>query len=344
MPAGRRSASGDRVTGVLLSQAFVADFGKQLDKVARAAGLVPDIICLPENPQARLSQADCNRIEVTCYSRDIRLAGCYEGFGDAVSAAQNLKWMHFVSAGLDQHPFVPALMQRGVTITTSAGTNSEPVAQTAIAGLLMLARMFPIWIDAQRRHAWERTRGMKNPPPDLRGQTVMVVGLGTIGTLIARFCQVLGMNVIGIRRTPRRADDTLEEIHAPAQIIELMPRCQWLVIACPYSEETHHLVNARALAALPHGAGIINIARGSIVDEAALIGALQSGQLGGAYLDVVEQEPLAVGSPLWDMPNVILTPHIASVSLGNDARASQMFFSNLEKWARGVAMQNEYRE
>ncbi len=333
------------MTAILVSRKFVDTFGKQLNELAQRAGFTPELVHLPDGEKARLPAADCERIEIAYFTGDLRqIPGAYDKFCDAVSAAKNLKWLHFVSAGVDQHPFVPALIQRGVTLTTSAGSNSEPVAQFAITGLLMLARQFPIWIDAQRRHAWERTRGIKAPPPDLRGQAVMVVGLGTIGSLIARFCQVLGMYVIGIRRSPRRAGETLDEIHPPAKLIGLLPRCQWLVIACPYAKETHHLIKAQAFAALPRGACIINIARGSIIEEPALIAALQSGHLGGAYLDVFEQEPLPVASPLWELSNVILTPHIGAISAGNQSRSAEMFLANLEKWTRGEAMQNEYRE
>jgi phosphoglycerate dehydrogenase-like enzyme len=331
------------MTGMLLSKGFVATFGRQLNEVARRVKLVPDVVHLPDDAQARLSEADCGRIEVTFLTRDLRFSEHYKTFGDTLIAAKNLKWVHFVSTAIDQHPFLPPLIARGVKLTTSAGTNGEPVAQTAIAGLLMLARRFPVWLAAQRRHAWEPMRGDK-APPDLRGQTVMVVGLGTIGMPVARFCRALGMRVIGIRRTPRRPDDPLDEIHPPARFAELLPRCQWLVLACPHTNETHHLLNAETLARLPRGAGLVNVARGGVVDEQAVIAALKSGQLGCAHLDVFEKEPLPPESPLWDLPNVTLTPHNASASSGNDRRGAEMFLSNLEKWARGELLQNEHRE
>ena len=331
------------MTGMLLSKGFVAAFGKQLSEAAQRVKLAPDIVHLPDDAKMRLSQADCDRIEVTFLTRDIRFTEHYKSFGDALIAAKNLRWVHFISTGIDQHPFVPPLTARGVKLTTSAGTNGEPVAQTAIAGLLMLARRFPVWLAAQRRHAWEPMGGDK-VPADLRGQTVMVVGLGTIGMPIARFCQALGMHVIGIRRSPQRPADPLDEIHPPAEFAALLPRCQWLVLACPHTKETHHLLNAETLAQLPRSAGLVNVARGGVVDETALIAALNSGQLGCAHLDVFEQEPLPAGSPLWDLPNVILTPHNASASSGNDRRGAEMFLANLEKWARGEPLQNEHRE
>ncbi len=329
------------MTGMLLSKSFVEKYGRQLDEVVQRVKLKPDILHLPDDPQARLSQADCDRIEVTMQSRDIRFSDHFKSFGDAVIAAKNLKWAHFHSTAIEQHVFVAPLLERGVKLTTSAGTNSEPVVHTALAGFLMLARRFPRWVDAQRRHAWEPMRGAE-VPVDLRGQTVAVVGLGNIGMPIARFCQALGMHVIGIRRTPKRADDPVDEIHPLAALGDVLARCQWVILACPYTKETHHIINAATLARLPRGAALINVARGRVCDEPALIEALKSGQLGCAYLDVFEKEPLPVESPLWDLPNAILTPHTAAVSAGNERRAAEMFLVNLEKWARGEPLLNPH--
>ena len=116
------------------------------------------------------------------------------------------------------------------------------------------------------------------------------------------------------------------------------------MLACPHTKETHHLLNAAMIEKLPRGAGLINVARGGVVEEQAVIAALKSGQLGCAHLDVFATEPLPAASPLWDMPNLILTPHNASASAGNDGRAFELFLSNLEKWARGETLQNEQRE
>ena len=329
------------MTGILLSKKFVATYGGQLDEVARRTGFKLDIVHLPDDPQARLSQADCDRIEVAMLTRELRFSELFNSYVDMLLAARNLKWANFHSTAIEQHAFVAPLLARGVKLTTSAGANSDPVVQTAIAGLLMLARRFPRWLEAQRRHAWEPMRG-DQLPADLRGQTIMVVGLGNIGMPIARFCQALGMHVIGIRRTPKGPDDPLDEIHPLATFAELLPRCQWLVLACPYTKETHHLVNAGTLAKLPPGAALINVARGGVVDEPALIDALRSGQLGCAHLDVFEKEPLPAESPLWDQPNVILTPHNASAAAGNDRRSVELFLRNLERWTRGEPLLNPH--
>lgn len=330
------------MTGMLLSKGFIAAFGKDLADAAKSAKLEPALIHLPDSAAQPLSGGDCAKIEIAFLTRDIRFSDLYQSFGNALKSATNLKWVHFVSTGVDQHPFLPELIERGVKLTTSAGTNGEPVGQTAVCGLMMLARGFPKWIDAQRRRAWEPVRGAA-VPRDLRGQSVVIVGLGTIGATVARFCQALGMRVTGVRRSPRRAEDPVDEMHPLSALPELLPRCDWIVLACPLTDETRHIVNARTLALLPRGAHVVNVARGGCVDEPALIAALKAGHLAGAYLDVFEKEPLPADSPLWDIPNVIVSPHNASAASGNERRAAEVFFGNLGRWARGENLVNEHR-
>jgi phosphoglycerate dehydrogenase-like enzyme len=232
------------------------------------------------------------------------------------------------------------LLDRRVRLTTSAGSNGEPLAQTAIGGMLMLARRFPHWWAAQGRREWAPLRG-EAVPRELPGQTVLILGLGTVGTVVARFCQALGMHVIAVRRSPRRPEDPVHEMHTPDRLPELLARCNWVVLACPLTHETRRIINAETLARLPRGACLVNVARGGLADERAVIAALENGRLGGAYLDVFEQEPLPAGSPLWDLPNAILSPHNASASAGNDDRALRIFLANLIKWAHGKPLQNE---
>jgi phosphoglycerate dehydrogenase-like enzyme len=203
----------------------------------------------------------------------------------------------------------------------------------------MLARGFPHWWGAQGRKEWTPMRG-EAVPRDLAGQTVLIVGLGTIGATLARYCRALGLRVIGLRRTPAPVE-AVDEVHALAALPELLPRCDWVILACPLTPETERLINPASLARLPRGARLINVARGGVVDQPALIQALESGQLGGAYLDVFEKEPLPPDSPLWTLPNVIVSPHNASSSAGNNDRAALIFLANLVKWARGEPLRNE---
>jgi phosphoglycerate dehydrogenase-like enzyme len=165
--------------------------------------------------------------------------------------------------------------------------------------------------------------------------------MGSIGTEIARLGQSLGLTVIGIRRSPRTPSDPVAEMHTPDALATVLPRCHWLAIACPLTDGTRRLIDAPMLARLPQGARVINIARGEIVDEAALIRALSDRHLAGAYLDVFEKEPLPPESPLWDLPNVIVTPHNCGASSGNDARVLALFGANLERWLSGTALVNE---
>ena len=328
------------MTGVLLSRGFVARFGEPMRAAFAAAGLEPDVIHLPDDPDIELDASTCGRIQIAYLTRDLRFSPQYKSFTAAVTAAPRLEWVHFASAGIDQHPFLAALKTREVRLTTSAGTNAEPVGQTAITGLLMLARRFPHWLSAQRRHAWEPLRGAA-APPDLRGQTILIVGMGSIGTAIARFCLALDMHVIGMRRSPRQPGDPVAEMQPVSALREILPRCHWVVLACPLTPETRHILNAGALALLPRGAHVVNVARGGCVDEQALTDALRSGHLGGAYLDVFETEPLPASSPLWNLPNVIVSPHSAAVSDGNERRAAGIFFENVGHWARSELLKNQ---
>lgn len=330
------------MTGILLSRGFVAQFGDQLQAAAKVAGVTPQVIHLPDDAAQPLPAADVAKVEVAYLTRDIRFSELYKSFGEAVKIAPNLKWVHFTSTGIDQHPFLPALHERKVRLTTSAGTNGEPVGQTAICGLLMLARGFPRFLAAQREHKWDPARG-KDVPRDLRGQTVIIVGLGTIGATVAKFCRAMEMKVIGLRRSPKRDGDPVDEMHTLDQLPALLPQCDWLVLACPYTKETHQLVNAQTLSLMPKHAHLINVARGGCADEKALTAALQARQIAGAYLDVFEKEPLPADSPLWDIPNVIVSPHNASASAGNDGRAARVFTENLKLFVAGKPMVNEQK-
>jgi phosphoglycerate dehydrogenase-like enzyme len=231
------------------------------------------------------------------------------------------------------------VLERGVRLTTSSGTAAEPIAQTAIAGVLMLARNFPRWLTGQRERKWNPLPAA-DFPRDLRGQTMLVYGLGPIGVEIARLARLLGLKIIGVRRKSAPVEH-VDEMHTPDKLTELLPRCDWLTVACPLTSETRGMFNAALLGKLPRGARFINISRGEVVDEPALIAAIENGQLGGAYLDVFMQEPLPADSPLWDLPNVIVTPHNSTASAGNDPRINALFLDNLKRWNANQPLINE---
>lgn len=324
----------------LVPQAFASKRSEELRAVARHAGRTVNLITLPETPGARLSQCQCDSIDCTFIDHGIRLdEQAYSAYTDAVLASTTLKWMHLWASGVGHVPFVPELDRRGVIITSSTGANAEPVAQTGFAGLLMLARGYPQYIQGQHHHDWRPLRGDKMPD-DLRGQTLVIVGLGAIGKHFARYARPFGLKIIGMRRSARLPDDPVDEFHPPARLREVLPRANWLVLACPLTQETRYLVNAEMLGLMPRGAKLINISRGDIVVEEDLINALRSGQLGGASLDAHRQEPLPPDSPLWDLPNVIITPKNATASTGNEKRYADMFIANFGHWIRGEPMFN----
>ena len=327
------------MTALLVSHQLHAAHGARIAEVAARGGFQTELIALPPDPAARLADADCARIEAAFFSGDV-FPEFSRQFFSAARKAPRLKWLHVFNVGVD-HPIYAEMLERGVRLTTSSGSTAAPIAQTAIMGLLALARGFPRWLHAQRRHEWSPER--KTPPKDLRGQTAIVLGLGRIGAEIARLARVLGLRVIGVRRSPLRPGDPVDELHPPEALPTLLPRCDWLVIACPLTPETRGSIDARVIAALPRSARIINVARGEIVSEQALISALQSGHLAGAYLDVFETEPPPPQSPLWDLPNVLVTPHNSAAASGNDERVLATFLDNLGRWRRGEPLVNEVR-
>ncbi|MCT9117910.1 D-2-hydroxyacid dehydrogenase [Cupriavidus gilardii] len=268
--------------------------------------------------------------DVTGLSTKHEVLPSTQRFYNALLQAPSLRWTHVHSAGADRPVYVQ-LRERGVKVTTSSGANASVVAQTALAGLLALARHFPRMLAAQRERQWAPliATGM---PRDLHGQTAAIVGWGPIGQQIGAVLHALGMRVVAVRQRPDSAGPDYQTV-TYRTLGEVLPRTDWLVLACPLTDETRGLIGAEALSRLPQGAHLVNVARGEVVDEPALIAALREGRLAGAYLDVFAHEPLPTDSPLWDMPNVIVTPHSAGFSDGNAARVVDIFLGKLRAWA-----------
>ncbi|MDQ0569675.1 phosphoglycerate dehydrogenase-like enzyme [Variovorax paradoxus] len=260
-------------------------------------------------------------------------------FHDAMRGAPSLRWVHAHSSGADR-PVYGELRARGVAVTTSSGANAGVVVQTALAGVLMLARCFPQLLAAQRNRNWAPLVG-SGLPRDLAGQTAVIVGWGPIGQGLASLLSVLGLRVVAVRNSSATAAPPAAETVSYERIGEVLPQADWLALCCPLTERTRGLIDAVALARLPVGARLVNVARGEVVHEAALIDALQAGALAGAYLDVFAHEPLPAESPLWEMPNVIVTPHTAGHSDGNEARVAAIFLDNLRRWAEGQPLLNQ---
>ena len=252
-----------------------------------------------------------------------------------------LQWVHIHSAGADRQIYLD-LLAKGVQITTSSGANAQVVATVALAGILALARRFPLlWAEQQNRQ-WLPMMGARMPR-DLPGQTATIVGWGPIGQKLGSLLQALGLQVVVVRQqvaAPQHPPSEGVEMVTFESWAQVLPKTDWLILACPLTSKTRQLVNASALAALPQGAHLINVARGEVVDEPSLVAALQSGHLGGAFLDVFAHEPLPPDSPLWAMPQVMITPHAAGHSDGNESRVGQMFLDNLRCWTEGAPLRN----
>lgn len=251
----------------------------------------------------------------------------------AMRAATGLRWVHTFSAGVDNVWF-QRMLADGIRITTSSGAAAVPIAQTVALYLLALSRDLPAWLDAQRRHAWE-----PHPIADLEGRVLGLVGLGPIGLEVARLGLALRMRVIGLRRTPTGEEPC--ETWPLDRLDDLLDVVDDLVLALPLTPQTRHLLDGAALARLRPGCRIVNVGRGELVDEDALVAALRDSRLAGAGLDVFAVEPLPAESPLWDLPNVIVTPHSSGTSPGNDERAAGLFVENLRRYVRGEPLRNE---
>ncbi|GIW12992.1 MAG: 2-hydroxyacid dehydrogenase [Tepidiforma sp.] len=299
------------------------------------------LVVLPSDPAERLGPEVLERVDFAYFSGDV-YPEYSRSFFAATQGAPNLRWLHTFNAGVD-NPVFRRFLDRGVRLTTSSGSTAQPIAQSVIGGMLLLARPFLRWAAAQRRRAWEPVPPAESPA-DLTGQRMTVVGLGAIGTEVARLARAFGLEVTGVRRSPRREGDPVERVVPPAQLGELARETDWLVLACPLTDETRGLVSAAVLEALPRGAHVLNVARGEVVDEAALIRLLQSGHLGGAYLDVFATEPLPPDSPLWELPNVVISPHNSAAAAGNERRATEGYFlPNLRRLRAGEPLVNEVR-
>lgn len=253
-------------------------------------------------------------------------------FWTTLFQAEKLEWLHSFSAGVD-HPVFQNFIERGVVLTTSSGAAAVPIAQTVAMYLMMLSRDAAGWLEDQAARRWS-PRNID----DLQAQRLVIVGLGPIGLEVARLGAALRMRVLGLRRRPR--GDEPCETWPIARLEQALERADWLVLALPLTEDTRHLLDRATLVRLKRGARVINIGRGELIDEPALVEALRTGRVAGAALDVFETEPLPKESPLWGLPNVLVTPHSAGTSPGNLDRSAHIFLDNLARWTRGEALLN----
>ena len=259
---------------------------------------------------------------------------------DLPELAPAVRWIQATSAGIGQlvrrHGYAARMPH--TVFTTASGVHPRPLAEFALMSMLAHVRGLLPSVHAQRARSWERYAGS-----DLEGRTVVVVGYGRIGREVGRLARAFGLKVVGVKRDPgAELPDAVhaDEIHAPAALRSLLPGADFLLLAAPHTDETERLIGASELAALPRGAVLSSIGRGALGDEAALVAALASGHLGGAYLDVFETEPLPPESPLWEMSSVLVCPHSASNSDRENARITDLFCENLRRWQAGEPLLN----
>ncbi len=254
-----------------------------------------------------------------------------------VAANPRLRWVHTLHAGGGQQVKAARLdaeaLER-IVFTTSAGVHAELLAEFALFGVLAGAKRLPWLEDLRRRSQW----GPREPMLPVAGSTVVVVGLGSIGRATAARLTALGCRVVGVHR--REVDASVERIVPPARLGEAVAAADAVVLALPQTEETIGMLSAEVLAAIKPGATVVNVGRGTTVDEPALIEALQDGRVGLAVLDVTAVEPLPAESPLWTLPNVVLAPHSAAISPEEPRRVAELFAENARRLLDGEPMRN----
>jgi len=260
---------------------------------------------------------------------------------EAMARATRLRWLHCSGHAVGHFPLAD-LAARGVVVTNSRGIQSVPIAEHVMACLLALARRLPQTLRDQQARAWRPNALTGEASPWLlAGRTIGIIGMGTLGRAIAVRAKAFGMRVIGMRRNPHRgAPAEVDEVVGPPDRDRLLSEADVVVIAAPLTPETDRLLDARAIARMKAGAVVINIARGQLIDEAALAEALESGRLGGAALDVFTTEPLAPDSPFWSLPSVIVTPHNSGFRAGHFDAVVDLFAENLTRFERGVELLN----
>ena len=252
-----------------------------------------------------------------------------------IPAANRLRFVQSISSGTDQYDKA-ALAARGVRLASAQGVNARAVAEHALALILAMARRLPEARDNQARRVWRGMIGdLTQREDELGGKTLLVIGLGRIGARLAALAKAFDMRVIGFRRDPSAGRDAADEVHTLLELPHFLPQADVVALTCALTEQTRGVIGAPALAAMRRSAFLVNCARGGCVDEAALVAALQGGAIAGAALDVTDPEPLAADSPLWAMPNVLITPHTAGETRNYEANVIGILLENLDRLWRG---------
>lgn len=291
----------------------------------RKTGMTFDIARNPAELEAKLPAADVLSVSMMWKNELAPKAG-------------KLKLIQSISAGTDQYDRA-VLKAHGIRLASGHGVNANAVAEHALALMLSLSRQLHFLRDHQHAKHWRQMQGDRRVREDeIAGKTVLIVGLGRIGRRIGELAKAFGMTVIGTRRDPKAGGGAAEEVHADAALLSLIPRADFVVLACALTPQTTGLMSAAAIAAMKPTAFLVNVARGKVADETALTAALQARAIAGAALDVTVEEPLAAASPLWSMPHVIVTPHSAGETVRYEDRVIDLLIENVARLQRGETL------
>jgi phosphoglycerate dehydrogenase-like enzyme len=306
-------------------------------------------------PSAELSDRQCRTAEETS---EFIATGCdvlltFRVPDNIKHLAPSLKWIQLLSAGADHVP-AAALKSGAVPIATASGIHATPIAEYTLASMLAYAHRIHLAIRAQIRREWMRSGAFMGSVDEIRGQTLGIIGYGSIGRETARLAQAFGMTVLALKRDPANRRDLgwcpaglgdpegaiPARFFGSGQCESILRESDYVSVTLPLSAHTHKFIGAREIAAMKPGSYIVNIGRGPVIDEAAIAAALKAGKIAGAGLDVFEHEPLEATSPLWDMENVILTPHISGDSPDYMDKACELFVENLKRFAANRPLLN----
>lgn len=252
------------------------------------------------------------------------------GISDAlVEHAETLDWIHTLSSGANFYD-LDEVEEIGAVLTTVSGVHARPIAEHVFALMSFFERGLHRSQRQQRRRVWHRF-----PAGELGTQTLGIIGVGAIGGRIAELGEAYDMSVLGLRKHPSKAHPEVDEMFGPDDLHEVLGEADYVVLACPLTPETHGLIGEEELSSMSSDAVLVNVSRGAVVEQDELVEQLRTGYLGGAALDVAETEPLPETSPLWELSNVVITPHMAGGSPRFAKRSAEIFVSNYEQYVGG---------
>ena len=260
---------------------------------------------------------------------------------DQLVWAKKLRWIHSTAAGVNQLMY-PELRHSGITITNASGVHSIPMVEHVMGVLVAMARRFPDVWRQQQAHRWSQQEiwDQAPRPRELRGRVLLLVGFGTVGQEVAKMAKAFGMKIRAVTRSGRSDTNLAEKIYPRTELNAALQEADYIVLAAPDTPETYNLIGAAQFQAMKPNAYLVNVARGSLVDEAAMIEALRGHRIAGAALDVTAQEPLPPESPLWDLENVFITPHLSASTENLWTRQTDLVMDNLERWFAGKELRN----